>query len=141
MGKNNSKEVTPATVTATDASTRMVEASSGFHIIELHLPSMGGGMFMVILVIVAVAVYVWYRRTRRRRRMEQIRAMLAIRQQQPWVTSVMADDRFEEIPDRATPASGTAVPRPVPPVRRFRGLANGVDVEAGEFDMPAMARH
>ncbi len=58
-------------VTLTDTSTKISESSSGFHLLEIHMPSMGLGLGIVVF---AVAIYLawWHRRKKR-----QARAQLA----------------------------------------------------------------
>ncbi len=43
-----------------DSSTQMTENSSGFHILEIHMPSMGTGMGLLLLMGAAVLTLQWW---------------------------------------------------------------------------------
>ncbi len=43
-----------------DTSTKMTENSSGFHVLKIHMPSMGTGMGMLLLVGAAVLALRWW---------------------------------------------------------------------------------
>ena len=55
-GSTEEKEEEPIT----DASTQMTENSSGFHILKIHMLSMGTGMELLLLVGAAVLALRWW---------------------------------------------------------------------------------
>lgn len=63
--KNTDNSKSEAEVT--DASTKVESSSSGFHILELHLSSMGYGMVFMCFLAAAVAWFLWHRRQKRKR--------------------------------------------------------------------------
>ncbi len=50
MGGGSSTEKKDDNTPTTDASTNPQETSSGFHILEIHMPSMGTGIGLLLLV-------------------------------------------------------------------------------------------
>ncbi len=63
MGGSGSTEKTEEKEPTTDASMQITENLSGFHVFELHIPSMGTGMGMLLLVGAAVpALGCWAQR-------------------------------------------------------------------------------
>ena len=66
MGKNNSKHDSHKVVKDNTATVGEVNKSSGFHIFELHAPSMGMGFIALIFILFAiVALYMLYRKFNR----------------------------------------------------------------------------
>jgi len=139
MGSEPSKEA-PAPE-ATDASTKITEASSGFHMVEIHMPSMGMSFGLVILFALACLGYRAYRQHRREmRRWQQPKDMFSMqapymvghpRQWQRHEWPGWASCRFSEVeenPRPGRPQRGLAPPEerdqperrevdpPVPPV-------------------------
>jgi len=73
MGGSGSKSPEKTNIDVTDTSTKVVENSSGFHVFELHLPTMSYGLVaLVALGAAAYAVYRW----RKRRSKNDVRKML-----------------------------------------------------------------
>jgi hypothetical protein len=56
--KSNAKK----DVTVTDSSTKIQENSSGFHFMELHIPSMGVSLGFLGLIILTFYAYHWQHR-------------------------------------------------------------------------------
>ena len=59
MGGSSSTEEKKEEPT-TGTSTQMAENSSGFHVLEIHMPSMGTGMGILLLVGAAVLALRWW---------------------------------------------------------------------------------
>ena len=63
MGKSNSKPETTAGDDSHAVNNGIVESESGgFHLVELHMPTVGAGIFFFIFVAAAAALFLWIRR-------------------------------------------------------------------------------
>ncbi len=78
MGKSNSKPVPQIDLSKNKET--IVENSSGFHVVELNIPSVGEGLaFFIIFLVLGFALFWWcrrYRRSRARGRQEATANML-----------------------------------------------------------------
>lgn len=122
MGPRNSKEDTAKKeVVVTDSSSKVVENSSGFHMIEIHMPSMGMGLLIVGIGVCIFLAYRWRKRNRRLRRDCHMRyPVMTAMPPVPWSSSTPYGYRFspyppgriEELvtPDERPPPQG--LPRP-----------------------------
>jgi hypothetical protein len=131
MGTKNSKEDTAKKdVVVTDSSTKMVENSSGFHMIEIHMPSMGMGLLIIGIGVLAFLAYRWRRASLRHRRELQRSGLPLSMWSSPspygYRFSPYPPARLEEIPDPER--------RPAP-----RGLPQP-DLPEAQPGCPAMAR-
>ena len=121
MGKQNSKEVTEdhsSTIQATE-----VDASSGLHIFEFHMPTAGLSYGSVILICVIIAIVIYLRRKckciRRHRRHHPRYDFYAGYQQQllpiyrPTTRPlpIPAAERFQEIPAEQPSSAPEPAPR------------------------------
>ncbi len=117
-----------------DQSTKLTEVSTGFHVFELHLPTLGTGLFWIfILCLLVFATILLYRRCQRRwnRRHSSsptgVLPMYHRRQHSPQIVYVVGRNdlpalhqplqRFEELPpdvtppERSAPSSGVTASR------------------------------
>lgn len=99
MGPRNSKEDSAQKeLTVTDSSTKMVENSSGFHMIEIHMPSMGMGLLIVGVGVLVFLAYRWRNKNRRRQRELRPHFPLMPAASAPWTTSFPYGYRYSPYP-------------------------------------------
>ena len=111
---------------STDMATNVQETSSGFHIFELHLPTVGAGASAIVLaVIVAVFIFFWVKYCRaNRRRLRQAEAAIAGTEMSYMRTPPPAYSMAAPMPapSRSLPAL-TLVESTPPPMSNERRLA------------------
>jgi hypothetical protein len=166
MGGGDSKEESDGKkeeVTVTDTSTKITENSSGFHLIEVHMPSMGMGLSAVLIGLAIYMAWRWRRKKEEAKR--ELRAVVLTGQGgghwDPYngraitrgcsyhragmpllpFNTRMAPERFEELSPRGLEAGYGMSRMPMP----HRGLPGQAYVpeeaeDGGLSDEPAMAR-
>jgi hypothetical protein len=123
MGSNASKEEgTKKEIAVTDSSTKIQENSSGFHLIELHMPSMGFSLGLIGLLVLAYFALRWRRRYRkdRNRHRAPLPDAFPLTPSPPWPCyaypgPVFAGPRFEEVTEAEPPRRAQGLPRPREP--------------------------
>ena len=153
MGGGSSTDSTKKEEPTTDSSTQMTENSSGFHVLEIHMPSMGTGMGLLLLVGAAVLALRWWIQRRHAKKLWMQGALpgpgafeMGYRCRRPYLSPAgpfwmpggeEPGTRFEELPSGAAGPPFVRPPRP-----SGRGLAppsphgDEEDLESG----PALGR-
>ncbi len=60
MGGSSGSKLKDDDKSTTDSSTKLKETSSGFHFLEIHMPSMGTERGLLLLVLEAAVVLRWW---------------------------------------------------------------------------------